>query len=506
MSSPFAGQPAAPYGYLSTGQPAITIEQARDDMLSLFTSRVGWLSENTNYYHARHRPEALGVSVPPEMAKLLAAVGYPRLFVDSITERLSLEGFRLGNADQADDELWDWWQTNDLDVEAPLGFCEALVHGRSYITIAAPDKNDKMVDPTVPIIRVESPTSLYAEIDPRTRQVTQAIRGIWGSAYQPNHGHTMITSATLYLPNRTVAWTRIQGEWTIIQDVEHNLGIVPVVPVPARTLLSDLHGTSAITPELRSITDAAARILMDMQAAAELMAVPQRILFGVAPSQIGVDPTTGRAEYDAYMARILAFEDPEGKAVQFNAAELRNYVEALDQLDKKAAAYTGLPPQYLSYSSQNPASAEAIKASEMRLVKTCERYAKIFGGAWECAMRIAYMVMNGVGDLDPDYHRMESVWSDPSTPTYAAKADAASKLYANGAGVIPRERARIDMGYTIAEREEMKTWDEEEAQGLLGAYTAGPLGAVIDAPISAPAAPAAGSAPAAKPAAKPAGK
>ncbi len=35
------------------------------------------------------------------------------------------------------------------------------------------------------------------------------------------------------------------------------------------------------------------------------------------------------------------------------------------------------------------------------------------------------------------------------------------KLYANGMGVIPRERARIDMGYSITERDEMRTWDEE---------------------------------------------
>jgi hypothetical protein len=28
-------------------------------------------------------------------------------------------------------------------------------------------------------------------------------------------------------------------------------------------------------------------------------------------------------------------------------------------------------------------------------------------------------------------------------------------------GVIPRERARIDMGYSITERDEMRTWDEE---------------------------------------------
>jgi hypothetical protein len=242
--------------------------------------------------------------------------------------------------------------------------------------------------------------------------------------------------------------------------VRHDLGVVPVIPLPNRTRLSDLYGTSEITPELRSVTDAAARIMMDMQGTAELMAIPQRLIFGVKPEDLGVNPETGEKMYDAYMARILGFEDPDAKAQQFSAAELRNFVDALDALDRKAAAYTGLPPQYLSFSSDNPASAEAIKSSESRLVKKVERKNRVFGGSWEQAMRIAHKVMNG--DIPSEMYRMETVWADPSTPTYAAKADAAVKLFANGLGVVPKEQARLDMGYSITEREQMRRWDEEE--------------------------------------------
>jgi hypothetical protein len=95
------------------------------------------------------------------------------------------------------------------------------------------------------------------------------------------------------------------------------------------------------------------------------------------------------------------------------------------------------------------------------LVKKTERKNKIFGGSWEQAMRVAYRAVKG-GEIPPEMFRLESVWRDPSTPTYAAKADAAAKLFANGMGVIPRERARIDMGYSITEREEMRQWDEED--------------------------------------------
>jgi hypothetical protein len=454
-------------------------------MLSAFEAAQEGFKDAKNYYDSVRRPDAIGVAVPPEMRGLLAHVGYPRLYVDSIAERQEIEGFRIATADSADKELWDWWQANNLDIEATLGHTDALIYGKAFITIAVPDPSiDLNVDPDVPMIRVEPPTALHATIDPRTRKVTQAIRAIY------NDDQSEVLSATLYLPDQTIQWVKQTGSWVVLNQVSHGLMVVPVVPIQNRTKLSDIYGTSEITPELRSVTDAAARILMDMQGTAEIMAIPQRLLFGVKPEDIGVDPETGEKLFDAYIARILAFEDPDAKAQQFTAAELRNFVDALDALDRKAAAYTGLPPQYLSTSSQNPASAEAIRSAESRLIKKTERKNKIFGGAWEEAMRIAYKAIKG-GDIPPEYYRLETVWRDPSTPTYAAKADAATKLYANGMGVIPKERARIDMGYTIAEREEMAAWDTQENplnQIMASGQPAGgqPAGTSTQQPAAAP--------------------
>ncbi|AKF14178.1 portal protein [Mycobacterium phage Luchador] len=438
---------------------------ARDEMVSKFEDAGKNLKTNTSYYEAERRPEAIGVTVPQQMQKLLAHVGYPRLYVDSVAERQAVEGFRLAEQEEPDETLWQWWQANDLDIEAPLGYTDAYVHGRSYITLSKPDpKIDLGWDPNTPIIRVEPPTRMHATIDPRIGKVSRAIRVAYDEAGNE------IQAATLYTLNDTFGWFKADGEWQEWFNVKHGLGVVPVVPLPNRTRLSDLYGTSEITPELRSMTDAAARTLMLMQATAELMGVPQRIMFGIKPEEIGVDPETGAMLFDAYMARILGFEDAEGKIAQFSAAELANFTNALDQIAKQVAAYTGLPPQYLSTAADNPASAEAIRAAESRLIKKVERKNLIFGGAWEEAMRIAWRIMKG-GDVPPNMLRMETIWRDPSTPTYAAKADAAVKLYGAGAGVIPRERARIDMGYSVAERTEMRRWDEEEQSmglGLIG--------------------------------------
>jgi len=449
----------------------------RDHMVGTFLDHQWQLKESRDFYTGARRPDAIGVSVPPQMRRLLAAVGYPRLYVDALAERLEIEGFRLGT-DESDSTLWDWFKMNDLDVESTLGHTDAFVYGTSYITVTAPHPHDPGVDPKVPVIRVEPPTALYAKIDPYSRQVTSAVRFITNENMETR-------TATVYLKDRTVTWvSEHQGQWKTVSSIRHGLGMVPVIPLANRTSLEQLHGMSQITPELRSLTDDASRITMCMSATAEMMAMPQRVLFGVSADDLGIQQSPlgdGKAHFDALTARILAFEDPDAKATQFTAAELMNFVNVLRELAKQAAAITGLPPQYLSSSNDSPASAEAIKASESRLVKTVESKSRVFGAAWEQAMRVAWKVMNPDEQLPAEFYRLDTVWRDPSTPTYASKADAVTKLYANGTGLLPKRQCRLDLGYTLSQIERMEMWDESEdpfkgmAPDLVSAPTDNPM-------------------------------
>jgi hypothetical protein len=437
----------------------VTSVQEHVKELSQFLSSAQHdLKEDSSYYESEHRLKAIGVSTPPEMRTILAQVGWPRTYLDSLEERLDVEGFRLASQSDADSRLWEWWQANNMDIESGLGHIESLIHGRAYVTVAAPEEGD------VPVIRVESPNTMYAEIDPRTQRVTRALR-LYQSPYSVD-----ADGATLFLPDRTVILeksTRGNNVWAVRETIKHELGFVPVVPLVNRARLSEREGRSEIVPELRSVTDAAARIMMNMQATAELMAVPQRLLFGVAQEALAADPENPASVIETYLARIIAVEDADAHAFQWTAAELMNFVNVLQELAKQAAVYTGLPPQYLSFSSENPASAEAIRSAESRLVKKAERKARMFGGAWEQVMRLGMLVIDG--EIPQDAYRLETLWRDPSTPTYAAKADAVTKLYNSGAGIIPLERARIDMGYSDIERQEMRKWDLESPTTQLNA-------------------------------------
>lgn len=450
------------------------IEEAQN----LLTGCSDELNEDSRYYEASHVPPALGTSIPPQMRKLKSAVGYGRLYLDSLNERIEITGFRYPGSTEADEELQRWWQINDLDEESGIAHLETLIHGRCYVTVSAPTAQDVLLGhpADVPLITVESPRHMFAKIDPRTRHVEYAVRFYLDPTRLGYSYKEPEQSFTLYLPNRTVFLT-VDAHGKIVEDrdpIIHNLGVVPVIPFYNRERLSDRFGRSEIVPEIRSAQDNATRIVMNMQAAAELMAAPQRILFGVQPNELPVDPNDPYAKYKMFMANILTFGNEQGSATQFTAAELSNYTTALQEIAKQVASYTGLPPQYLSFSSENPASADAIRASENRLVKKCELKGRMFGNCWEKVMRLGMAIMrDGLQNVPEEAFRMQAILADPSTPTWAAKADAAQKLVA-GKAVIPVERARIDLGYTPEEREEMRRMDQDENDELAAAMLGRP--------------------------------
>jgi hypothetical protein len=441
--------------------PVASLEAQISDLLSNFGSDSGLLNENNAYYEATYRPKAIGMAVPPPMKKLMAKIGWARTYVNAIEERLDIEGFRMvkkNGAGKADERLWQWWQANNMDVESGLAHTEALIHGRAYITVSAPVTDDPLSDSNTPVIKVESPRDIYAEVDPVTRRVKRAIRRYWGK----NPVGAKIMRVTLYLPNSTIGLVEGRSGWEQEWRVDHNLGIVPVIPILNKERVRQEKGVTEIKPELRSKIDAASRLLMNLQATAELMAVPQRVLFGLDENEIA--KIEGKSAWEAYLANILAFEDANGKIAQFAAAELRNFSEGMKVLREEASTITGLGPQYFHFGMDNPASAEAMQASEVRLVKKAERKCKIFGEAWETVMRVCMLVMDG-GPLPSEAFRMETIWRNPATPTFAAKVDAASKALAatstDGRSLVPVERLRVDLGYSPEEREEMEGWDEK---------------------------------------------
>jgi len=418
--------------------------------------------ERLNSYYEGSQPLSY---MAPELQRELeesvrqVVINWPRLVVDSIEERLDVEGFRFPGEAEADDELWRIWQANDLDEQSQQGHLDALVMRRAYVVVGS-----NAEDPDTPIVTVESALDVYAEHDPRTRRVSAAVK-----RWCEGEGASKVEHATLYLPDATVWFVKVSGEWA--EDAEfprddHEMGAVPVEVLANRPRLKCADGTSELA-DVIPLSDAACKIATDMMVSAEYHATPRRVAFGFGEEDFVDEQGRRLSAFSRIIGRMWATEknrkDDGADVVQFPETSLANFHSTLEQLAKMVASLSGLPPHFLGQSTANPASADAIRSSETRLVKRAERKQRAWGGTWERVMRLVLRVRDG--DWNSDARALETIWRDASTPTVAQIADASVKKFQ--AKIVPLRQTREDLGYSQAQIARMEEQDEEAANAVM---------------------------------------
>lgn len=400
------------------------------------------------YYDGEQRLEQLGLAVPEDLREFVTIVAWPGTQVDSIVERCTVEGFRLPGQSESDDGLWEVWQANDLDSEAPMARIDAKVFGRGYYCVGTNDDN-----PDLPLVTVESPLQMTHEWSNRLRRVTDAAR-----FYTDDAGPTRVRKATLYGDGATTWLTMGPKGWEIEDRDDHGFP-VPVVPLPNKARTHARYGTSQMG-RIITLTDAAARALTLAQVATEVMGIPQRTAAGMTQADFK-DPATGEilTAWEAYFGAVWATANKDAKFDQFSAADLKNFTAIIGHYAQLVAGVTGLPMRYLGQLSDNPPSADGIRADESRLVKTCETSNAAEAGALERVMRLVRQFQTA--EDDPKLASMETLFRNPSTPTIAQAADASVKLFT--AGIISKRQARRDMGYSSVQITNMEQDDTDEA-------------------------------------------
>lgn len=419
------------------------------------------LSELEAYYVGDQRLHYLSMQL--QRANRPLVINIPRLVVDSIEDRLDVEGFRIGGSAVADDDLYAIWQANDLDEWSQQAHLDSLIYGRSFVLgWEDPEADDR------PSLTVESATQLTVDYDPAKPSplggrgvVTRAVKR-WvqdGEQY-----------ATVYLPDRILRF--VAPVATVVDrpeswrsrgpEVINPYGLVPVVPFPNRPRLAHPLGESEMT-DVIPVADAINELADTMMVTARYYATPRRWATGIDLDGENDDRTReiirqrwSQAEAD----RVWTSDSTSTNFGQFPEAQLDNFTTAIDMLTARAAALSGLPPHYFGQVGENPASADALRSSEASLVKRALRKQRVFGGAWERVMRLSLLIRDG--QIPDAALSMETIWASPETPTVAQKADAAVKLLA--AGAITKRQVREDIGYTQTQIARME--DEDDAAAL----------------------------------------
>ncbi|MFJ4925275.1 phage portal protein [Streptomyces sp. NPDC088736] len=450
--------PELPLTFLSDDELAL-INVLRADML-----RDRWeLKLRDAYFNGEQLVRDLGISIPSQLKGLHTVIGWPRVGVESLEERLDLEAFRW--ADGADStDLEEIADANDLFDESSLAHLDALVYGREYLAVGSGDCGGDCP----PLITVESPLDMTLLWDARLRMGTAALRECAADDFvESGPEERMIV---LYLPDQTVtAVPNTSGGWEVVERDMHNLGVVPVVRLANRQRTADRVGKSEITNDVMSITDAACRRLMGIEVAAEFFGAPQRYILGASESAFQDAEGNAKSAWETYIGRVLALERDEDGNVpdvgQFPAHDPSGQTKIVDLYARIMSSQFGLPPHMLGYTTDNPASADAIRSTEAKLVKKSERRIRRLGRGWQDAMRLALWVRDGE---PPDKtRRIETVWRNPATPTIAAQVDATVKLV--NEGILPADSdVTLEMaGLTESQRKRVRA-DRQRSAGRAG--------------------------------------
>lgn len=394
------------------------------------------------------------------------AVNIPRLVVTSIAERLRITGFDGADAPA----VWQAFGDNDLDLYSYQAHAEALLFGRSYAFIwTAPDGS--------PRVSIESARQCAVLADPGSRQITSAVKR-WRT--------TTTTEAVLLLPDRIERYSAsagaTSGGFNLVDVQDNPLGVVPVVQLLNHDRLPITWGATGLDEiaypdrlligsaaesevwDVIPLASALGKLLVDMLVTSEYVGRPRRWATGIELMEEPKLDRQGNPVLDEdgnpviittnpikESSRMAVSENESAKFGQLDGARLDGYEAAVNVLTQQIAAVSSLPAHYLGVMSNQPPSADALRASEQSLVARCEQKQRSFGKAWQKVGQLMMAVQNGV---DPSAVDITPVWAPADEASQAQEADSTVKLVQ--AGILPVSYGLRKLGYTDAEIEQIR--------------------------------------------------
>ena len=323
-----------------------------------------------DYYEMKNFTRYFSKLMPSEYAWLSHALGWCGRTVDALADRLSVYNFRNDNF-----RMQEIYAQNNSDVLFDSAILSALISSCSFIYISVRDGF-----PTMQVIDGSKATGI---IDDVTNMLSE------GYAILEEDNNHIPTLEAYFEPGRTTYYERGKEPYSI----EYNCPYPLLVPIIYRPDAKRPFGHSRITRACMSIQDSAIRTLKRSEVAAEFYAFPQKYILGMEED----------AEFNNRAATMSTFlridKDSEGDRPvigQFTQSTMQPYIDQLRAYASLFGAESGLTLDDLGFPSQNPSSAEAIKASHENLRLSCRKAQKTFSTGFINAGYLARCILDDV--------------------------------------------------------------------------------------------------------------
>lgn len=311
------------------------------------------------YYEMKHVADDLGISTPPNLRTWMNCLGWCAKAVDTLSDRLVFREFANDNFN-----LNEIFALNNPDVLCPSAIHGALVTSCDFIYLSVDDDG-------YPRMRVIDGGNATGTMDPITGMLTE------GYAVLDRDKGGQATLEAYFLPKRTEYYQRGKRD---VQVFTHDAPYPLLVPIINRPDAVRPFGHSQISRACMSIVDSAMRTVKRSEISAEFYSVPQKYVLGTDPDAEPMDKWT------AAMSAILEItkdEDGEKPSVgQFSQQSMSPHLEQLRMFASLFAGETGLTIEDLGFTSGNPASSDAIKASHESLRLKARAAQRTFGSGF----------------------------------------------------------------------------------------------------------------------------
>lgn len=418
----------------------------RDRLYKCIIQRRPYIEFMDDYYSGNHPLPWLPSQAREEFRRILSMTrsNYMGLVCDAQVERMTVQGFRIGDNVANDKDTWRIFQANNMDSDLDQGFLEATKSGTAYLMVGPNPK-----DTSTPRISVEHPLQTIVECVPGNRRERAAGLKTWVDDW------TGEVVARLYLPKLVFGWrgkvsaTSGVPQWRVDGDAQPNpLGEVPITELVNNPQL--LGGGRSELYDLTDIQDRVNKTIADRLITQDFGAFPQKWATGYP--ELNQDGTPNKI--DIGRNRMVTSDVQETKFGQWEAAPLDPYSAGKREDVKDIASRSRTPAQYLLGEMSN-VNGETLKASESGLVSKIRQRFRGHEDGIEDAARMARRLAGIATDAD---QMMETIWRNPQYRSEGEVTDAAIKRFQ--AGIITLRQVREDCGYSAAEIERMEAEDK----------------------------------------------
>lgn len=305
------------------------------------------------YYEMKNHVLDFNISTPASLRYLNYSLGWCGKAVDSLADRIVFKGFTGDNFNI--DSIFDM---NNRDVLFDSAVLSALITACCFIYISPGDDG-------FPRLRVIDGRNATGILDPITNLLKE--------------GYAVLERDDIGIPSIEAYFTPdyteiIQGKSTRRYD---NPALYPLlVPIIFRPDAKREFGHSRISRACMGILQSASRTIKRSEVTAEFYSFPQRYIAGMDQDQ----------DLDAWKSAIDYFliidGDSSGKNPtigQFQQQTMEPHISQLRMFAALFAGETGLTLDDLGFATDNPSSAEAIKASHENLRLTARKAQRTFG-------------------------------------------------------------------------------------------------------------------------------